>query len=78
MIEKRNPKLCPEDIELLRTWQSQINVDEPSHLTYEGKDELLQLAERIQKRFPSLLPEQFDEKLYKVSARITQRLILKR
>lgn len=67
MMEKGNPKLCPGDIERLRKWESQVNVEEEKHLTYEGQDELLQLAERIQNRFPSLLPEQFSENLYKVS-----------
>lgn len=70
IIEKRNPKLCSYDIERLRTWESQVNVDEEKHLTFEGNDELLQLAERYQKRFPSLLPELFDEKFYKVISRI--------
>lgn len=67
MMEKGNPKLCPGDIERLRKWESQVNVEEEKHLTYEGQDELLQMAERIQNRFPSLLPEQFSENLYKVS-----------
>lgn len=70
MIERRNPRLCPHDMERLRNWQSRINSEEEKHLTFEGYDELLQLAERIQNRFPTLLPEQFSEKLYKVSVYI--------
>lgn len=67
IVDKRNPKLCPNDIERLRSWESQIIVDEEKYLTYEGNDELLQLGERVQNRFPSLLPEQFSESFYKVS-----------
>lgn len=66
--EGRNPKLCSGDIERLREWVSQVNASEEKHLTYEGIDELIELAERVQKRFPSLLPEQFDEDMYKVRA----------
>ncbi|KAJ6636219.1 Multiple inositol polyphosphate phosphatase 1 [Pseudolycoriella hygida] len=73
IIERRNPKLCPQDIERLRSWESQINVDEEKHLTYEGNDELLQLAERVQNRFPSILPEQFDESSYKFKFTDSQR-----
>lgn len=67
IFEKRKPNLCPKDFERLRSWNSQLNVDEEKHLTLEGNDELLQLAERIQNRFPLLLPEQFSENFYKVS-----------
>lgn len=64
---KRHPKLCPHDIEQLRSWESQLNAAEEKHLTYEGNDELLQLAERVQNRFPSLLPDRFSKRFYKVS-----------
>lgn len=72
IFEKRKPRLCPNDIERLRSWKSELNVDEEKWLTYEGNDELLQLAERIQNRFPSILPEQFSETFYKVSQRLVK------
>ncbi|XP_037050361.1 multiple inositol polyphosphate phosphatase 1 [Bradysia coprophila] len=75
IIDQRNPKLCPHDLERLRNWRSQVNVDEEKHLTYEGSDELLQLAERIQNRFPSLLPEQYDQQLYKFKFTDSQRTL---
>lgn len=75
IVEQRNPQLCPHDLERLRNWTSQINVDEEKHLTYEGSDELLQLAERIQNRFPTLLPEKFDERLYKFKFTDSQRTL---
>lgn len=67
IVEMRKPNLCPLDIERLRNWTSQVTVDEQKHLTFEGMDELIQLGERVQNRFPSLLPERFNETLYKVS-----------
>lgn len=68
IFDKRNPKLCPHDIERLRSWASQLNADEEKYLAYEGNDELLDLAERIQNRFPSILSEEYNEEFYKVSS----------
>lgn len=35
-------------------------------LTHEGEDELMELAERFQKRFPELLPETYSNSSFKV------------
>lgn len=44
----------------------QIDEDEQKHLRSEGEDELLQLAKRLQNRFPNVLPKEFSKQSYRV------------
>lgn len=58
---------CEEDKALFKSWESNLSEDEEKNLVAEGEDELIDLGERFQNRFPQLLSEQYDNYTYKVS-----------
>lgn len=62
----RKSHLCDKDKEAFTAWESYLNEDEEKNLVAEGEDELIELGERYQMRFPDLLSEQYDNSTYKV------------
>lgn len=59
--------MCAKDMERLRQWStSEYKEGEGSNLVAEGFDELVDLGERMQHRFPYLLPDHYDNATYKV------------
>lgn len=50
----------------LKKWASQIEESEHKILAHEGENEMLELAERYQNRFPDVLPEIYLNSSYKV------------
>ncbi|XP_036320051.1 multiple inositol polyphosphate phosphatase 1-like [Rhagoletis pomonella] len=68
-------KLCPEELARLRLWHFNVSSQEEKYLTAEGEEELIALAERMQKRFPDLLPEQYHPSLYYFKYTKTQRTL---
>lgn len=66
IVKNGNSKLCIMDLDRIKLW-SPIFVDgEEKYLVSEGEDEMIELAERMQHRFPSLFPDQYDNSTYKV------------
>lgn len=64
IIEKSG--LCEDDKDAFRSWESYLSEDEEKNLVQEGEDELIDMAERYQKKFPHLLSETYDNSTYKV------------
>lgn len=59
---------CSDDKERFKSWKSYLSEDEEKNLVAEGEDELTDMAERFQKRFPDLLLDQYDNSTYKVNS----------
>lgn len=60
----------PEDlIKALRKWEIHITDNEQKQLTHEGEEEMLRLAERMQRRFPDVLSPVYSNSSYKVYVR---------
>lgn len=59
-------RLCNEDKRLFQEWASHLSDDEEKNLVAEGEDELIDLGERYQNRFPGLLSDQYENSTYRV------------
>ncbi|KAK9720668.1 Histidine phosphatase superfamily (branch 2) [Popillia japonica] len=66
-------KLQKSDIELFENWYPKVNEKDSKKLTIEGEHEMLELAERMQARFPDLLPPVYSNTSYKFKFTNTQR-----
>lgn len=60
-------QLSEEALEAIRDWHLQIKPEDAKILSYEGEDEMLNLAERMQMRFPTILSNIYSNTSYKVS-----------
>lgn len=56
-----------EQIEMFLEWSGNIDANHAKFLTFEGQDEMILLAERMQKRFPNIIPEKYDNDTFLVS-----------
>lgn len=61
-----NSRLCKADRESFWSWACYLNEDQEKILVPEGEDEMIDLAERFQLRFPHLLSDNYDNSTYKV------------
>lgn len=59
--------LCDDSVMKLKKWASQIDDSEHKILAHEGENEMLELAERYQNRFPEVLSEKYSNNSYKVT-----------
>jgi multiple inositol-polyphosphate phosphatase/2,3-bisphosphoglycerate 3-phosphatase len=59
-------KLCDEEIAALRVWSPHVEETDEKRLAHEGEDEMVELAERFQNRFPQILPEVYRNSTFKV------------
>lgn len=66
IVASRNSQLCDHELDELRNWHPTLLEEEEKFLLMEGEDELLELAERMQLRFPTLLNEEYDNSTYRV------------
>ena len=55
-----------EDIDLFKEWKITFTEDDVMKLAEEGEDEMIDIGERYQSRFPTLMPEIYDNQTYKV------------
>lgn len=55
-----------EDIDLFKEWKITFNEDDIMKLAEEGEDEMIDIGERYQSRFPILMPEIYDNQIYRV------------
>ncbi|XP_015031938.2 multiple inositol polyphosphate phosphatase 1 [Drosophila willistoni] len=77
LLQQAKPKLCAKELEQLRkwSWQHFNPEDDEKLLMAEGENELIELAERMQLRFPSLLPDPYDPDWYYMKYTATQRTL---
>lgn len=67
IVANPNADFCQDELQDFRNWNpSSLNEDEQKFLVEEGERELFALGERFQKRFPTLLPKQYNAIYYKV------------
>ncbi|KAK8764658.1 hypothetical protein V5799_032729 [Amblyomma americanum] len=60
--------LCKEHVKLLKKWKYTWNVSDEYQVTKSGIKDTAQIAARLQKMFPSLLRDRFEEDWYTVTA----------
>ncbi|XP_033329855.2 multiple inositol polyphosphate phosphatase 1 [Megalopta genalis] len=71
--QKGETTLNDEDIILLKDWKITFTEDDIMRLADEGGNEMIDLAERYQSRFSSLMPELYSNKTYRFKYTATQR-----
>jgi multiple inositol-polyphosphate phosphatase/2,3-bisphosphoglycerate 3-phosphatase len=59
-------KLCNEEIAALQAWSPHVEEADQKRLAHEGEDEMVELAERFQNRFPQILPDVYTNSTFKV------------
>ncbi|KAJ8679356.1 hypothetical protein QAD02_015143 [Eretmocerus hayati] len=72
-FEIGNGHLSSIVVEKLRKWKISLKEDDAMKLVDEGENELIDLAERMQARFPTILKEDYDEKSFKFKYTNTSR-----
>lgn len=65
--ERNSTDFTAKDAALLAAWRITFTEEDIMKLTEEGENEMIDLAERYQSRFPSLMPEVYDNRTYRVS-----------
>ncbi|XP_063238428.1 multiple inositol polyphosphate phosphatase 1 [Bacillus rossius redtenbacheri] len=65
--------LCREEVSALERWACGVEEADEKRLAHEGEDEMLELAERFQQRFPRLFPGDYRNDTYKFKHTATQR-----
>lgn len=67
--------LCADHRQRFSEWNFNISAEEEKFLVPEGEDELIELGERMQNRFPSLLPKEYDPEMFYFKYTATQRTL---
>lgn len=75
ILSQKDNDLCSKHLESLRKWNFTVPPEEEKYLVAEGEDELIELAERLQNRFPNLLPDIYNPKHYFFKYTATQRTL---
>ncbi|XP_065363936.1 multiple inositol polyphosphate phosphatase 1 [Calliphora vicina] len=75
ILAVKDVEMCPKQLESLSKWNFTVTAEEEKYLVAEGEDELIELAERMQNRFPMLLPETYNPKQYFFKYTATQRTL---
>ncbi|XP_061402199.1 multiple inositol polyphosphate phosphatase 1-like [Musca vetustissima] len=73
LLMQKDTELCPKFFEHLRTWSFNVSTEEEKYLVAEGEDEHIELAERMQNRFPNLLAVEYDPQMFYFKYTATQR-----
>lgn len=68
-------QLCKEEIAALLAWSPHVEEADEKRLAHEGEDEMVELAERFQNRFPQILPEVYTNSTFQFRYTATQRTI---
>lgn len=64
--EEGRTRLSADDIALLKKWRPLFTSSNTMKLAPEGENEMVDLGERYQARFPSLMPEIYNNQTYRV------------
>ncbi|XP_031781275.1 multiple inositol polyphosphate phosphatase 1 isoform X2 [Nasonia vitripennis] len=70
---QNNSELSHDTIEKFNKWTLSFDEKQTMILANEGENELIDLAERMQSRFPNILVDNYDPELYKFKYTATQR-----
>lgn len=65
--------ICDGAYDHMKNWTLTMDTNGEKYLTYEGRNEMVLLAKRLQKRFPSLLPSTFQNETFLFRFTKTQR-----
>ncbi|XP_050345614.1 multiple inositol polyphosphate phosphatase 1-like [Nymphalis io] len=65
--------LKEDHLKLFVNWANDIEIEQEKYLTLEGQYEMIQLAERMQKRFPNAIKQVYKSKDFKFKYTATQR-----
>ncbi|CAK1581760.1 unnamed protein product [Parnassius mnemosyne] len=65
--------LNSQELDAFKEWSSDLDINQEKFLTYEGKDEMILLAERTQKRFPNVLKRKYNNHSFEFRYTATQR-----
>ncbi|XP_072743794.1 multiple inositol polyphosphate phosphatase 1 isoform X2 [Anoplolepis gracilipes] len=71
--KQNTTSLSANDAALFKKWKMSLAERDMMKLTLEGENEMIDLGERYQARFPSLMPETFNNQTYKFRYTSTQR-----
>lgn len=64
--ENNMTSLSVDDAALFKKWKLSFTQRDMMKLATEGENEMIDLGERYQARFPSLMPETYNNQTYKV------------
>lgn len=64
--KENESEFTDEDIDLFKGWNITFNEDDIMKLAEEGENEMIDIGERYQSRFPTLMPEIYDNQTYRV------------
>lgn len=64
--KENESEFTDKDIDLFKEWKITFNEDDIMKLAEEGEDEMIDIGERYQSRFPTLMPEIYDNQTYRV------------
>lgn len=64
--KENESEFTDEDIDLFKGWKITFNEDDIMKLAEEGENEMIDIGERYQSRFPTLMPEIYDNQTYRV------------
>ncbi|KAL0894031.1 hypothetical protein ABMA27_014097 [Loxostege sticticalis] len=65
--------LNPEQLKMLEDWSREIDGEQEKYLTKEGQDEMILLAERMQKRFPNAVKNKYNNQTFQFRYTATER-----
>lgn len=71
--KENESEFTDEDIDLFKGWKITFNEDDIMKLAEEGENEMIDIGERYQSRFPTLMPEIYDNQTYRFKYTATQR-----
>ncbi|XP_032594962.1 multiple inositol polyphosphate phosphatase 1 isoform X4 [Drosophila grimshawi] len=76
LLKQSEPNFCADELNQLRHWNwDHIDANDEKLLVAEGEDELIELAERMQSRFPNLLPDIYNPEWFYMKYTATQRTL---
>lgn len=72
-IVKSKNSLLKSDIDAFKKWQNKLDDKDEKKLTHEGESEMIELAERMQSRYPTLLQNIYSNTSFQFKFTHTQR-----
>lgn len=70
----RPSKICPDVLQRLQSWNWNVDPQDAMKLSTEGEEEIVELAERMKKRFPTLL-DKYVPRDYNLKSTGTERTL---
>ncbi|GBP42849.1 Multiple inositol polyphosphate phosphatase 1 [Eumeta japonica] len=73
LLHREKGRLSNEELEEFEDWTVNVDVTHEKYLTFEGQEEMILLAERVQNRFPNAVREKYDNETFVFRYTATQR-----